>query len=537
MQVFKQVFFSGVLLVCLSQCANIGRPEGGERDKIPPVIDSLHSTQMMQTNFHPDLDKTVIEINFNEWVKLMEAQKQIVISPPLLYPPKIEPRGKGVRIKLDPREVLLDNTTYTINFGSAIRDLNEGNEARDLRFVFSTGPVIDSGEVSGKIYDALTHEAKEDILIMLYYAEADSVVYKSKPIYFSRSDKSGRFSIKNIKDTTYKIFVLNDANSNYQYDQDKEEIGYLRRRVKTGEDSTTILIPYFKSFVRPRITAYNTDKAGVLKIQSNVNLEDLTYQVLADSVHLIPLQIVDTLMYFYSPSTARNWLLLVNYKDSILDTIPVNRVKINTIDSLKIHPDFKEVMTLAPNSIRKLEFNIPLIGIDTSGITLLDDSTAENIPVGIKITDNQNEIEVICPCIENKTYTVTFLPGSIKSFNSTVNKDTIVIKMRAFKTEQSGTMFITISDLDSVKNYTVNLLKDNKPVSTRFLHKTVATTLNYTYLTPATYSIQIIEDNNQNGKWDSGSYRYNIFPEKTVTQGNFNVRANWELREQIIWKP
>ena len=175
-----------------------------------------------------------------------------------------------------------------VNFGQAIKDITENNAVKNLRFVFSTGDIIDTGYVAGKVRDAYTGETKEELLVMLYESDADSVVYKQRPTYFSRTDKEGNFSKENIKDTSYQIFVLEDANSNYIYDQDKEHIGFAGRRVVTGEDSTTLQIRYFASFIKPKLTGTSTEIAGVVKIQSNIPLTELKTLPLSIAITQIP---------------------------------------------------------------------------------------------------------------------------------------------------------------------------------------------------------------------------------------------------------
>lgn len=533
----RSIFVLSIVYFSLQSCANIGRPEGGPRDQTPPAVDSIKSTPMYQTNFHPDIEKKTIELYFNEWIQLENAQKQIVISPPLKYTPNILPKGKSIALKLDPRELLLENTTYTINFGEAIQDITERNPAKNLRFVFSTGPIIDSGKVSGKTFNAETGETKEDFVVMLYYSDADTVVYKSKPIYFSRTDKDGNFSIENIKDTTYKIFVLNDANTNYQYDQDKEEIGYIDRRVKTGEDSTTITIPYYSSYVRPRILNYNTDKAGVLKLATNAGPENLQIKSLLDTVQLYPLISKDTLLVFYTPHTSRNFEVEVSVHNQILDTIKVSRVRYNQPDSFKAELSYKEIKILAPKEYRMIEFNQPIVYVDTARIVLLDDTTQVRQSVLFKQDKNKNEILLECPCEENKTYSLTILPDAIYNYENQKNKDSVKVKIKAFQTEQAGNMIVTIDGLDSSKEYIVELMIDAIKVNSVKLHDVTTKKINFNYLIPNTYQIRIIQDDNKNGAWDLGNYRLKTQPEKILLQKNFSVRANWELREQINWKP
>lgn len=533
----KQILFLSFIIILFSNCANIGQPDGGARDTTPPVVDSLKSTPMLQTDFHPDQSKKPIELFFNEWIKVENAQKQIVVSPPLQYSPTITPRGKGVRIEFDPREKLLANTTYTINFGEAIKDLTESNEVKNLRYVFSTGPVIDSGQINGKIFNAQTHETKEDFLVMLYTSDADTVVYKSKPIYFSRTDKDGNFTIANIKDTVYRIFVLNDANSNYQYDQDKEEIGYLDRWINIGEDSTTINIPYYFSQVKPRITSFNFDKAGVVKVQSNIPINEVKASTLNDSVILYPLISNDTLLIFYNPTSARNWSVEISNSEKIVDTITINRVRINQPDSLKAGPEYREIKTMPPNAAREIEFNAPIKNIDSSLVRFIDDTTKKDLKIESKIGTTANKINFTCPCAEGSTYSMTILPGAITNYSGLKNADTIKVKMRGFQKEQGGSIILKIDDLDSIKIFKIDLVNSGRIEQTKRVIGKKSITLTFTPLLPSTYEIRILQDDNDNGLWDAGNFRTKKQPEKIVIQSNFSVRSNWELREQINWKP
>lgn len=525
-----------VTLVFL-RCANIGQPDGGARDMQPPVIDSSESTPNLKTNFHPDLDKTPIILKFEEWIKLEDAFKQVVISPPLLYTPKIGLKGKGVQVLLDPREVLKAQTTYTINFGTSIKDITESNPAKDLRFVFSTGDVIDTAFVAGRTIDALTGETKENLLVMLYEADEDTIVYKRRPTYFSRTDKDGKFIIRNIKDSTYKIFVLEDGNSNYLYDQDKEFIGFLNRRVQSGEDSLALILSYYKSFVRPRITNYATEAAGVIKLQSNVPLDELRVESLLDNIQLAPIPSNDTLMVFYTPITARDWNLKISFDDKPLDTILINKIRKNTLDSLKPIQSYRDVQSLGPGGLFLLEFNQPLTTPDTQYIKFYDDTTKTNMPLVLNRGKSSHQLIITCPCIEQHAYTLTVLPDALKNFNGNPLFDTVVIKFRGVIPDQSGILTLHISNLDSTLQYQVQLLQDKKVLEDLTVSEKTSWTKSFNFLQPSTYNIQVLEDRNRNGRWDPGDYLRKIQPEKIYTQKNYNVRANWELKEQINWKP
>ena len=185
---FSNLFPVWLLALALVSCARQGAPTGGPKDTTPPSVDTLYSTRNYSTRFRP----SKIELRFDEWVTLSDAANQIVVSPPLAKRPEVVLRGKTVTLTFDPSEQLRDSATYTINFGTAVKDLHEGNPVKDLRFVFSTGDLIDSLRVSGKVVDALTGDPVENISVMLY----DCLLYTS-PSPRDRQKSTTRFRVNN----------------------------------------------------------------------------------------------------------------------------------------------------------------------------------------------------------------------------------------------------------------------------------------------------------------------------------------------------
>ena len=185
------------LIVFLVQgCANIVAPTGGAKDITPPNIIEAKSTKNFQTNFK----KQRIEMTFDEWIKLEDVFNQVVVSPPLNEQPQVTQDGKKIVFEFGKKEELRENATYTINFGTSVKDLAEGNIAKNLRFVFSTGAIIDSLTVRGRVVDAVTGLPTEGAVLMLYDNFSDTVVRKIKPFYFGRTDKNGEAIIENVRE-------------------------------------------------------------------------------------------------------------------------------------------------------------------------------------------------------------------------------------------------------------------------------------------------------------------------------------------------
>jgi len=516
------------------RCANIGNPEGGPRDLSPPEIDSTESTPNLQRNFDPAASKTDIVLRFNEWVKLEDAFKQVVVSPPLQYAPKIELKGKGVLVRFDPREQLKANTTYTINFGNAIKDITENNPIKDLRYVFSTGEIIDTAYIGGKLADAYTGETKENMIVMLYQNQHDTVVFKERPTYFSRTDKNGHFIIRNIKDTVYKIFALEDANSNYLYDQDKEIIAFLDRTVQAGEDSTTLLLRYYSSFVRPRITEQDAETGGVVKIMANFPYEEMELKADKAQVRLFPMNYRDTLLVYYLPDTSRDWSLEVHLKGEPVDTVKVNRIRQMLADTFKCMTTRQDIKSVAPGVGLTLNFNHPLGLPDTSRVLLVNDTSRFSEPFQLQSGKLVNELVFTFNGMEQQTYTLTLLPGAIPDYKGNTT-DTLIFKLRGLGAGQTGLLTIECTELDTNQTYVIDLIQDDKALRSSSHTAQTAYTLTYSFLNPGTFSVRITEDRNKNGRWDPGDYKEKVLPEKVLIRKNVSVRANWEIREQISW--
>jgi len=212
----------GLLILSVIQgCAKIGNPSGGPQDVLPPEYLS-GSPENRSLNFSEDQ----ININFNEYITLKDQNREVIVSPPMDEKPVIRVREKSIRISLN--EDLLPQTTYTVNFGKSISDLNEGNMLPDFEFVFSTGDVIDSLSVTGKVVDAFTREPVKEtsMLVMLYENLSDSAPLLEIPRYYTKANQFGLFAINNIRQDTFRIVAVNDGNNNLKYDPGLENIAF-----------------------------------------------------------------------------------------------------------------------------------------------------------------------------------------------------------------------------------------------------------------------------------------------------------------------
>lgn len=259
----------GITLLLAYSCANVGMPSGGPKDTTPPII-----IKASPPNFSTYFSTDEVSIHFDEYIQLKNLSKQLIVSPPLASTPKVIAKGKKLIIQFE--DSLKANTTYSLNFGNAIVDNNEGNPLADFQYVFSTGEKLDSLKISGVVKDAFTQKPVEGAVVMLYKKAGDSLLLTDFPYYVGRADKDGKFAIRNIADTTYSLIALLDMNSNYKLDMADELLDY--------SDST--ITPWSSS--ETKIDTVQVDSLTgktISETPDNHHLKDTTVkQVLRDSV-------------------------------------------------------------------------------------------------------------------------------------------------------------------------------------------------------------------------------------------------------------
>lgn len=222
----------------LSRCASMMTPSGGPRDTLPPVIVRM-TPDNFQTN-RPLTGHGKIYIEFDEFVQIKDQQKEFFTSPQMKKKPTVTLRGRGIVIQL--RDTLEPNTTYALNFGSAIRDNNEGNPLYSMRYVFSTGPEIDSMILSGYTADAYKADSVSKSFIWFFpadsvenVAEYDSTIFKYKPAAIARAENNGIFIAQNLKPIPYRVYAIQDKNDNQMYEPGSDQVGFLEGTYNPAE--------------------------------------------------------------------------------------------------------------------------------------------------------------------------------------------------------------------------------------------------------------------------------------------------------------
>ncbi|MDE7153406.1 MAG: Ig-like domain-containing protein [Muribaculaceae bacterium] len=578
-----------ILSLLTAACASMGRPEGGPLDQTPPVY--------LRSNPAPGevrFNKNRIEIYFDENVQLDNPQTKVVVSPAQRLNPQIIAGGKRVTVEL--RDSLIPNTTYTIDFGDAIADLNEKNPLDGFALDFATGDSIDSLRVSGMIFQARNLEPAQQMLVGVYSNLADSAISTLKLERIARTNQLGQFTIRGMKPGQYRIFAINDLNHDYKWDRSEDVAFYdfiiepsAENIVVTdtllasdGTDSITtrpgvrylpndILLSWFNENYTPqylgdykrtdytRIALNFAAPADTLPILTIINGKnagkriDHTNSILSTSLKLdsLDFSITDPDIY-----TQDSMLIETRYKrtDSLdnltwrTDTLRFNYLrrtkkkekKKNDDDTIQpaLLLDFK-LLNASPQDLNKgLRFQVsqPLDSIDPAGIHL-------------EIKQDTLWVPVKSPVLRQDTlysplrYKADYLwqPGA--RYRLTV--DSLAVKgiygyhnaslQKEFdvKTYEDYST-LTFNIADSTGTVVVELLGSNdNPLMTL---PVVNGSVTFDFLNPGSYYARAFYDTNRNGEWDTGNIAEKRQPEEIFYYPKrIELKKNWDIEQS--WNP
>ena len=546
---FARIITAAGLATLFFACARQGSPTGGPKDTTPPKVDTLLSTRNYSTHF----TERRIELTFDEWVTLSEVGTQVIVSPTLTdrKRPEVKLKGKTVTVEI-PEGVALDsNTTYTINFGAAVKDFHEGNPAEDLRFVFSTGDYLDSLTLTGFVLDAFSGEPVQKASVMLYNELSDSAVY-GQPYYFTRTDQLGKYTFFNLRRGAFKLAAIEDS-GDLRWDGRSEGIAYAPAPVTLGDSSLTApVIKMFKNQPPPRRISDNTLRYGLEKVVFTARPDSVSLDVDLPGVNWLPEIVGDTLLVWYDMAEPSAWHLLVDGDSVRVKNLPsadfLEKHTLQPADEAppaasagkfagqpppKATPGVKTV-NVSPAGNVVLPFNAPVVVVDDSRWIMLEDSVPVTDFLAARDPDAPRKLKIEMNWKYGKTYHLTLLPGAVTDFYNKSNEDTLRRVFRVYTEKQLGKLNLNLKSLVPGKLYVLQLLNgQNLETERRFEAGETDMTFAFVDLPPASYTARLIEDRNGNGRWDSGDYHRHRLPEPVFTKKLEALRANWELEATL----
>ncbi len=577
----------------VAACANMGRPEGGPRDELPPVY-VRSNPAMGQLN----VKGNKITVEFDENIALDDAMNKIVVSPAQRTTPAISSNAKRVTVEL--RDTLLPNTTYTIDFADAVKDLNEGNVLDGLALDFATGDTIDTMRISGMVFEAQTLEPAQGMLVGVYSNLEDSAIHTLPMDRITKTNQLGQFTIRNLKEGTYRIFALNDVNRDYHWDR-SEDVAFYDVTISPTATPTTVTdtlvrengqrdslvtrdatryLPddvlltwfnegyssqYLKDYKRPernKITFQFGTKADTLPIIRLLNThragdEISTWSMLDASPTLDTLTywIADTSLVALDSITLEASYMRTDTNDCLSWTTDTLRFNIRSVkkkeEKKKKKKDDEEEdsipkiphMDLRVSSGSSQELNrgliitggTPIVSFDTTAVKLemqVDTLWYPIEPPRFHRLDSLKPMTYTAPYEweEGTKYRLTVDSAAVHDIYG-LDNEPLTHEFTTKKSDDYSTVSFTITGLDGRPAIVEVLNTSDKPAGYAPVEGNIAT---IAYLPPGTYYARLYIDANGDGKWTTGSLSDSIprQPEETYYYPKkLTLKKNWTIEQ------
>ena len=545
----KYLFFCfGMLLTAFlaQRCANAVAPTGGPKDNTPPKV-----VEAVPENHSINFGGKKIEITFDEYITLENANQNVLISPPLSEKPDIKLKNKTVIVKF--KEALVPNTTYTIHFGSAIKDLHEGNLFKDYVYSFSTGDHIDTLSIAGKVLNANDKKPIEDVYVSLYAADRDgldSLPLTTIPNYLTKTDKDGNFSLNGLADKNYLVFALKDMNANLYFDQPNEEVAFAEQWVSPTDTTLQDLTLYM--FTEEDSTQMLLEKKlveeGLLRFVFRHPAKDavvMTHEILPDTFNLVTLQSAnyDTVLWYFTPNVKDCLWVQVKYDTVINDSSRYSlkfkdkKTRNKKPETLKVSNNLLGKDGLIPGEDLVLKFSEPIVryAMRDSAVfkcdTLLYYDTLAFEPV-----DEQGmKYRLATPFAEGVNYSFE-IPDSVFYGIRGRTNERIKVDFHVLKDNEYGNIYITVVPPEGIKQVVVQLTNESGKV----LKEQIVTQkeeVMFDYLMPAKYKLRAILDADGNGKWSTGNYHRHTLPETVIEYKDaLDLKAGWDIDLSEPWE-
>ena len=490
-------------------CAHIVPPEGGPKDVTPPVL-LKSSPKEGSVNISP----SKIVFRFDENIELVNIRENISITPDIHIVPLVRVSGKKMTVTL-PSDSLKKNTTYTINFKNSVVDLNEKNVLKNFSYSFCTGPVADTLQLRGMVYDVRERKSISGATILLQNE-------LTRVSYSATSGDSGLWKIKNIASGQYQLLIFADHNLNKQLDY--REFYFLKNLILDSQNMV----------LNTGLIRQNHFDSATIKV-NNVKYVD-EYRILVMLNH--PVEHPEKILYSLPgmnekknpslwPTERKDSLILFHpYTDS--DTISLT-IATDTIQKFVIlQPKSRKAGIQKFRPVRSLyrkgdplyiSSTIPIKNIQSEKIHLNKDfyfNLERQDPYSLKLTGPSSD-----------HYVLIINQGAVQDINLADNlADTLYFS--AAEEEQSGNLEFTVYDKNPDDSVHIRVRLFNE-TSSYNLTGVLNNPFKINGLLSGPYSIEVWEDRNNNAVWDEGNYFTGQYPEKIkLIREAIMIKANWD---------
>lgn len=557
---FKHIVLCPLSIVLCLSCANRGTgPQGGPKDSIPPVAVKSEPENGV-VNFQGDR----IEILFNEYIQLDNVSQNLLMSPPQQSAPEVKARGKKVLIRFV--DSLQTDATYTLDFGPSICDYTEKNPLRGYAFAFSTGPEIDTLELSGRIINAENLNPVTNVMAGIQRNLHDSAFTKMPFTRIARTDSVGAFRIGNIHPGRYRLYGVDDFSRDYRLTIG-ESLAFTDSLYEPPAEGALL---WFFQEMKSRLYLQRL-------LRDKQHMLQFLFSAASDSLPVLrpmsPSEIdstrsdsgwIDPTPYMLTVASAKYDTVTIWLTDSqaiCQDTITLE-VRYRRTDSLYKYEWFTDTMQAvwrAPkisdrakaaqdkqNRNRKLEIKSnarkgfelydtlsitspsPLREVQADSMHLFERIDTVYKPVSFTLLTTDMRVQLAAKLEQGKSYELRVDSGAMTDVYGVANlaqKYTLQMKTP----EDYSTLRVRVVPYDA--HIRVQLLNNKDKVLREQPAKSDGAF--FRHLKPDTYYLRLYIDLNGDGQWTTGSWEFHRQPEPVYYYpGKIQTKANWDFEEE-----
>lgn len=530
----KKHYLYILIIALFYSCARISSPEGGPKDLTPPtLINSVPNDG--QTNYQGN----TILLVFDESVTTKSIETKLIITPSIKGTFKTKTRRNTILLTFD--SSFNQNTTYTLNFGSTVTDINESNIPKNLYLSFATGGYIDSLTLSGQVKDLYTSDPIEDALVSIYTIRDSFNITSGPASYYTKTDSTGNYQFRNLPKDEFLLYAVLDKNSNLKADTEKEAYGYGLDTIKTENSPSGQSILLQKLNTIP--LSINTARHFAQYFEVTFNKSITTYE--AQTLNN------DSLIHHKKD---QDKVRFYNWNDNFTDTLQViisanDSIDSNISETVKLYfkssdlPKDKLTIDAFPTQVTvsdtiplKLVFNKPIAKYFADSVTLKKDTVILNRLPDSLMRWNQYRTSVEWNLItsdyisKGEKLNIEFKPNAFVSIENDSSQQIQKIFQQA-KSEDSGLISGQINT--RAQFFIVQLLNSQGKVL-----REIRNTINYNFngLDAGNYQVRMVVDANNNGKLDIGNILQRTTPEEIVYYFDplnstkiISLKKNWEV--------
>jgi len=520
------------LLLILISCAKRGTIDGGIKDTIAPVL-----KVSFPSNYSTNFKGNSIKLTFDEYVKLKNINKQLIISPPMSKSPTILPQTASKYISVKFNDSLQANTTYSMNFGESIEDNNEGNPYRQFKYVFSTGSYIDSLSLGGSVKDAYDKEADSFVSVMLYEVNSkynDSIIYKENPRYITNTlDSATVFKLENLKAGKYLLIAVKDENNDNKFNSKKEKIGFRKEFITIPNDSLFELSLFketapFKTF-KPSQASGNRFTMGYEGKTKNLKV---TLKNKQESIPAIVTKLPekDSVQIWFKPLKIDSLNVSIakgNYSQDY-----ISYLKNQKNDTLSFSA--KQNKTIGLSEIFSIKSSIPLQNFDVTKMKLIN---KDSVSVAFKAEYDEwnQELKFDFKKEPLEKYKLKLLAGAMKDYLEH-ESDSLTYVLETRNSSEYGNLTVNLQNVEKFPIIVELTNTKGDIVASQYIEN--STKIDFNLLEPNLFTLRVIYDDNKNQEWDNGNFLEKKQAEKVIYfPKEIDVRANWEVDQTFNLKP